>query len=1118
MSIFKETFQDFVFNQLNIREAIFDVGRLNTPELGNRLLGVAKTTLKDGTSVTLPPGAFYTNTTSRQCVIRMSSGVDLKEDNTLLEVNEKEKGNLAGEGLAIRYMLEGGIPAKDIDFTSNRGSDKGSKENPIKVIPRGRGTRQFTKGGSKSNQYGSAYGDPYINSDAKDGFGIVPMPGIIDAEIRTKTAYGSLRDAKINFVCHNRRQLDVLETLYMRPGMPILLEWGWDPYISNDGKRESYFPYLWEWFDQNSSINDINKTIHTRIKAAGGNYDGFVGYVKNFEITSRPDGGYDCTTELAAMGEVLEGLKGKNDQNTLLDKDGKEYEVDNLEFYLNALRDYCEFFSDERSGGYLLNNKRIKSIDAISKNIIPLIPTTLPLNSEEFNTTLTSSTSATDEQLNYINNMEDILDKYLLYKNESIETGGEDASIYGTSKRAQSSFHYIKWELLSLILNGLVFDTYQEGAKTSPITEISWEDEQEPIIGPKQPLKYSKFNFKNGESVTFNRTSKGGNQEVTTTFSDLLDMSVDPTKCLLPHQLNKLVKGTEDSSNKDSFSIVNTENNRYISDIYINLDYLLDLYKRTKYKGDEINEDFNLFTFLQTIWEKDINNACAGTHEFTLHTEKTRGNVVRVIDMHKSNISPKDLYTFKIQGKESIVRDFNYNTTIDSKLSSTVAIASQSPDSISDLDAVSFAAFNRNIQSRFFKEKTPDNKKDRETQKKKAEKYDTDLKNLEEKLGYLYDFKIDLLKGRFTNSDGKIDSEKLSVSKARGAIKSINSKVISLKSRYSKTIEDEDVWKGFRKRNNNPNQSTVIPLKFNAQIDGIGGLVIGNVFKIDNLFLPKSYQEDDIAFVVMTENQKITAGQDWTTDFSGQMLLLDSITEGEHEDILNLREKSTIQTGNISQNSNNVISVEQQTLDPGMEDENLGEVYLKINNELTNIRTGAVVDNSGITRGGLMDNIIGNFPSGNQGLLLGTIVKRSVKDKEPRWIGRIAGDSISDKQKDILGYGGIVTFTGGETRYERISTKAPVYNGVLSNTNGSGGQPGLAYLNKDWGMTKKVDDYYLIQEGQKYAFEQMVAESWFLIEFNENALSKIDVDTISTNNFINNNQAWMRLDVLQSTP
>jgi len=269
MSIFKETFQEFVFNQLKIREAIFDVGRGSTPELGNRSSGTSKTELKDQTSVTLPPGAFYTNTTSRQCVIRMSSGANLKAENNLLDVNNKDASNLIGEGLAIRYMLEGGIPAKDIDFKNNRGNDKGSKENPIKIIPRGRGTRQFTKGGEKSKQYGSAYGDPYINSDAKDGYGIVPMPGIIDAEIRTKTAYGSLRDAKVNFVCHNRRQLDILETLYMRPGMPILLEWGWDPYISNLGKRESYFPYLWEWFDLNSSINKINEQIHKRIGIPG---------------------------------------------------------------------------------------------------------------------------------------------------------------------------------------------------------------------------------------------------------------------------------------------------------------------------------------------------------------------------------------------------------------------------------------------------------------------------------------------------------------------------------------------------------------------------------------------------------------------------------------------------------------------------------------------------------------------------------------------------------------------------------------------------------------------------------------------------------------------------------
>ena len=93
MSIFKESFQPFVFNQLTIREAILD-------QKSNRLLGAP--TVKDlklesidfPTETTLPAGSFYTNTTSRQCVIRMSSGANLKVENNLLDVNNKDASNL----------------------------------------------------------------------------------------------------------------------------------------------------------------------------------------------------------------------------------------------------------------------------------------------------------------------------------------------------------------------------------------------------------------------------------------------------------------------------------------------------------------------------------------------------------------------------------------------------------------------------------------------------------------------------------------------------------------------------------------------------------------------------------------------------------------------------------------------------------------------------------------------------------------------------------------------------------------------------------------------------------------------------------------------------------------
>jgi hypothetical protein len=917
MSIFKETFKNFVFNQLKIREAALNQ-HSNRSLAGSKVPGLIGE--DDGTR--LPLGAFYTNTTSRQCTIRMSSGANLKEENNLIDAGDPDKLSLAKEGLAIRYILESGIQSK--------GQDTSEGFRPQPTVSDNNGTRyEFLGDKSVKNRdkfgsgYGSTYGDPFIRSEAADGFGIVPMPGIIDAEIRTKTAYGSLRDAKINFVCHNRRQLDVLDTLYMRPGMPILLEWGWDPYISNKGKIESYFPYLWEWFDSNSSINKINTTIHKRIKDSGGNYDGFVGFVKNFEITSRPDGGYDCTTELAAMGETLEGLKGRNDGRIIKSKDDKDITVDNLEFYLNALYNYCEMFSkhkDEVFDTFLRLSKNtlgnedeenslakdtINSIKAINNNIIPLI-------------TKKTSTNLFDDENDYLNYKDNYtldrdkskfvtenieygkLDKYLLFKGEALGLKGDEGkkvnNTYGGANLSQSTEHYIKWELLVKILNKLVIDTYQESSdprSISPITEIRYKEEG-------IPLRYSKYEFKNGKTVKIN-PRENSDDTVTLNLADLMDMSVDPAKCLLPHQIDKIITKS-DGTIIDFFfgdSITKIEegsNERNISDIFISLDYLLKLYRRTRYKGDEINEDFNLFTFLQTVWEKDINNACAGIHNFVLHTEKTRGNVVRVIDMQQDNLNPPNLYKFKINGKESIVRDFNYNTTIDNKLSATVAIAAQSPGSISDLDAVSFAALNRNIEYRFFKENISEEAKEK-NQTRKWNQYTKDLEHLKKMLVFLYNYRISILKGEF-----KEDDETLETSTAKRYIQSIESSIISLKSRYSKNnfSVDPPEYRGFRK--NDPNsitKSTIIPLKFNAQIDGIGGLVIGNIFKVDKNFLPRGYEQEDVAFAVMTENQKITAGQDWTTDFSGQLILLDLPNKNNDDIDLNLLSKQVDERENV---------------------------------------------------------------------------------------------------------------------------------------------------------------------------------------------------------------------------
>ncbi len=139
--------------------------------------------------------------------------------------------------------------------------------------------------------------------------GLKPMPGITGIQVQSKAAYGSLRQITVNFQCWDIKQLEDLELLYMRPGYSVLVEWGWAPYIDSEGNMKSDIP---------KPVDLINKTPGTKeeiftalFKQAedSGNYDALYGLVKNYSWSARPDGGYDCVTEIISIGEVIESLK-----------------------------------------------------------------------------------------------------------------------------------------------------------------------------------------------------------------------------------------------------------------------------------------------------------------------------------------------------------------------------------------------------------------------------------------------------------------------------------------------------------------------------------------------------------------------------------------------------------------------------------------------------------------------------------------------------------------------------------------------------------------------------------------------------------------------------------------
>jgi hypothetical protein len=971
MSIFKETLPKFVIDQLTIREAIVKMGNDVTPD-GSGNMPTSRTAsprvkLKGSEkNITIDSSAFFTNAISKQCVLRMSSGVDVKPG-TFPQFTEEP----TGVKLAQRFVLESGVPTED--FIKVKDEDNNTRE--VRVSRGG-----FAKAFEASKGKGSAYGDSRIRSSARDGFGIVPMPGITDANIRTKTAYGSLRDAKINFVCHNRDQLEVLELLYMRPGYPVLLEWGWLPYISNDGRRENFFPYMKEWWESKSTTDQINEIIIKRKKESGGNYDAMNGIVKNFEIKARPDGGYDCSCELISLGEVLEGLKSKpNQKDDIGYRTGKEMApIDTFLYYLAVL--------DQISKGENIPEEFKPAIDRIINEIIipsekdksdeakiqeasetqPVIEKDPPENTEVSNIeTSVNTTESTDTDLdpllanvepldygalleennagggfnsldrapnqataaaNYdqgaqvtqmqeefysrpenikkINNYDvrKVFAPFMVFSSDTLSAKGVAAA---PGDYNGSNFNGVTWDLVVEIFNHFVLPQIKETSKNNK-KEILNEEGKNVNIKEQEPetlssytfyekntnkyLTYSKTLFPSGFKAAVKNVITLGKKE-NVDSSNILGGSLDKNVCLLPHQFDKVaVKNKQTiitSVQNGLLGVSEAEISDYsIGKIFLNISYLLDTYSSMFYDKEGVTNEFNFLDYFKKVWEQDVNDACASQHNFIVNVDPQRNNKIRIIDydvqtldvklptkINKggkqtpaqfSGIRAKDVFEFKIQSNESIVRDFTYNTSIPANMASIISIAAGAPNDVSALDEVSFASFSQNIRSRF--STSIDNKPTEKLKDQFEEEVKSIRRNLKDLIRYISDMYSDK-----SLSSGDETSTGVSLGSAKDIVKNMESMIFRATSRdYS---GKNPTYKRLAPKI--PSKSAVIPLRFNAKMDGISGMVIGNVFKVDKTRLPKGYQRDDIAFIITTEQQNITSGQDWTTDITGQLIILD---------------------------------------------------------------------------------------------------------------------------------------------------------------------------------------------------------------------------------------------------
>ena len=114
MSIFKDTFRDYVRDQLSIREELISLGNTNDQGVRSNRRIKNPVTLQSGKTPTLNEDSYYNYALNKQCGIRMTSLVDYVMD-VNLEIggygNQGDAGfqRLKGATLSQNFILEGGV-------------------------------------------------------------------------------------------------------------------------------------------------------------------------------------------------------------------------------------------------------------------------------------------------------------------------------------------------------------------------------------------------------------------------------------------------------------------------------------------------------------------------------------------------------------------------------------------------------------------------------------------------------------------------------------------------------------------------------------------------------------------------------------------------------------------------------------------------------------------------------------------------------------------------------------------------------------------------------------------------------------------------------------------------
>ena len=606
MSIFKATFKPYISRQINTRQNLLKQPGSRGPSLQKYVSGKA-------------PWMKMTS------LVNYQDSIDL----------------------AKKYVLMGGtlVPKPGDDTNSLFGMRAGINSN--------------------HGAYGSNLGDRQ--------YGIVPMPGIASVEIKSKSAYGSLREATVKYYAWDKKQQDELSILFQTPGYPVILEWGWSMYLDTFVEGEEYnaigdpqsikaaasdfvikttIPTTIDCFASDIKPTAVYDQLEKLRHMYSGNYDGMLGYIRNFEWTIMPGGGYECTVILISIGDVLDTLKMNSfTGNSNLKGNDKDYKDE----FETLLTHYASFNTEAE-------RHRLSDVTSID--------------------TLMSSRG-----------LDDVIDKdiYRLTVSTTVKTNTLNANGIGINN------YYISLAQLLFVINE-TRNLFLDGS--------SGNTNQEKIINIEIPLPDIKGNRGSGLCV-----------------ASKYSISIDPATCLLKNSSAAIFQShTNAGSNAvngflpdvstyhtakiDSFNkeyLYQQSTLGIIGNIYINIGKAISLYKNEQHSN---NGSVYLGAYLRSIL-KEVSFALGSVNNFDLYVEDS---TVVIID--KAYAEPPgqtgtaNKFIMNMSGNDTIVRNHSIKSKIFPSQATMIAIGAGVNQNLGSVQTSTYNYMNNGLTSRLYKELT----------------------------------------------------------------------------------------------------------------------------------------------------------------------------------------------------------------------------------------------------------------------------------------------------------------------------------------------------------------------------------------------------------------------------